>query len=73
MALHCLDQNISFTYQQLTNKAIQLAYSLIRDFKLKPKDRIGIYAFNKWQWYVVQLASAFADVILVNINPSYKS
>lgn len=28
---------------------------------------------NKWEWYVLQLAAALADVILVNINPSYRS
>lgn len=45
----------------------------MKDFQVKPKDRIGIYSFNKWEWYVVQLACTFVDAILVNINPSYKS
>lgn len=54
-------------------KAAQLATGLIQTFKLKPKDRIGIYSYNKWEWYIVQLAAALADLILVNINPAYQS
>ena len=27
---------------------------------------------NNWEWYVLQLAAALADVILVNINPAYR-
>ena len=54
-------------------KAIQLPNTLVTEYRLKPKDRIGIYSFNKWEWYVVQLAAAFADLILVNINPAYRS
>ena len=73
MALNSYEQNISLTYQELTQKAIQLAHTLVNDYRLKPKDRVGVYAFNKWEWYVVQLATAFADLILVNINPSYQS
>ena len=34
---------------------------------------MGIYAYNKWEWVVVQLAAAIADLILVNINPAYLS
>jgi len=46
---------------------------MISKFKLKPKDRIGVYAYNKYEWVVVQLAAAMADLILVNINPAYQS
>jgi fatty-acyl-CoA synthase len=46
---------------------------LVKSFGLKPKDRVGIYAYNKWEWVVVQLAAAIADLILVNINPAYLS
>jgi fatty-acyl-CoA synthase len=50
-----------------------LATGLIQSFGLKPKDRIGIYSYNKWEWYIVQMAAAIADLILVNINPAYQS
>ena len=46
---------------------------MVKSFGLKPKDRVGIYAYNKWEWVVVQLAAAIADLILVNINPAYLS
>lgn len=52
---------------------MRLAVGLKKRFNLQPKDRIGIYSMNRWEWYVLQLASAFADLILVNINPSYRS
>jgi fatty-acyl-CoA synthase len=53
--------------------AEELATGLVSKFQLKPKDRIGIYAYNKYEWVVVQLAAAMADLILVNINPAYQS
>ena len=73
VALNSYSQNTTFTYEQLYSKAEELATGLIKNFNLKPKDRIGIYAYNKFEWVVVQLASAMADLILVNINPAYQS
>jgi len=35
------------TYQQTLEKAERLATGLITTFNLQPKDRIGIYAYNK--------------------------
>jgi fatty-acyl-CoA synthase len=46
---------------------------MIKNLGLKPKDRIGIYSYNKWEWFIIQLAAAMADLILVNINPAYQS
>ena len=46
---------------------------MVKNFDLKPKDRIGIYAYNRYEWVVVQMAAAMADLILVNINPAYQS
>lgn len=71
--MNSYDQNVTFTYEQLLQKAEELATGLIRNFGLKPKDRIGIYAYNKWEWVVIQMAAALADLILVNINPAYLS
>lgn len=73
IALHCYEQNRSLTYEELTNVAVRLAQGLLKQFQLEPKDRIGVYSLNKWEWYVLQLAASFADLILVNINPSYRS
>lgn len=46
---------------------------MIKKLGLKPKDRIGIYSYNKWEWFIMQIAAAMADLILVNINPAYQS
>lgn len=73
VALYSYEQNKKFTYEQLTNLAVKLALGLRQNFQLEPKDRIGVYSLNKWEWYVLQLAASFADLILVNINPSYRS
>lgn len=71
-ALHSYDQDKSFTYEQIYKRASELATGFM-EIGLKPKDRIAIYSYNRYEWYLVQLASALADLILVNINPAYMS
>lgn len=73
IALHSYDQNVTFNYQEAYDKAVSLATGFVEVLKLQPRDRIGIYSYNKWEWYIVQMAAAFADLILVNINPAYQS
>jgi fatty-acyl-CoA synthase len=53
--------------------SLQLATGMITKLGLKPKDRIGIYSYNKWEWVIIQMAAAMADLILVNINPAYQA
>ena len=36
-------------------------------------DRIGIWSPNRWEWLVTQFATARIGLILVNINPAYRS
>jgi fatty-acyl-CoA synthase len=50
-----------------------LATGLITKLGLKPKDRVGVYSYNKWEWFIIQIAAAMADLILVNINPAYQA
>ena len=40
---------------------------------LRPGDRLGIWAPNCAEWVLIQYASAKAGVILVNINPAYRT
>ena len=40
---------------------------------LVPGDRIGIWAPNRYEWVVTQFASAKAGLILVTINPAYRT
>jgi fatty-acyl-CoA synthase len=40
---------------------------------LEPGDRIGIWSPNTSEWVLTQFATAKAGLILVNINPSYRT
>lgn len=46
---------------------------MIKQFGLKQGDRVGIYSYNKWEWVVVQIATAMAGAVLVNVNPAYQA
>lgn len=65
-------QNIRLTYQELLERAERVAASLIH-LGFKKGDRVGIYSQNNVEWVVTQFATALADLILVNINPAYRS
>ena len=40
---------------------------------LEPGDRVGVWSTNCWEWVVLQLACSRAGLILVNVNPAYRS
>jgi len=40
---------------------------------VKKGDRVGIWSPNRYEWVVVQFATARIGAILVNINPAYKT
>ena len=40
---------------------------------LEPGDRIGIWSHNNAEWVLMQLATAQVGLVLVNINPAYRS
>jgi fatty-acyl-CoA synthase len=40
---------------------------------LRPGDRAGIWASNCLEWVLLQYAAARAGVVLVNVNPAYRS
>jgi fatty-acyl-CoA synthase len=64
-------QNLRWTYRDLQQRVDRLAASLMR-LHLAPGDRIGIWSQNNAEWVVVQLATAKAGLILVNVNPAYR-
>src|SRR5699024_250249 len=35
-------------------------------------ERVGIWALNRWEWTMVQYATAELGAIMVNINPAYR-
>jgi fatty-acyl-CoA synthase len=65
-------QDIRWSYGELAGRVDQLARGLVAA-GLRPGDRMGIWAPNCAEWVLAQYASAKAGVILVNINPAYRT
>lgn len=65
-------QKIRWSYRQLDEAADRLAAGFVH-LGLAPGDRIGIWAPNRHEWVVTQFASAKAGLILVTINPAYRT
>lgn len=65
-------QNIRWSYRQLDEAADRLAAGFVR-LGLAPGDRIGVWAPNRYEWVVTQFATAKAGLILVTINPAYRT
>jgi RHS repeat-associated protein len=70
-ALIVYHQNIRWTYRQLKKQVDECARALM-SIGLKKGERIGIWSPNRFEWTVIQLATAKIGAILVNINPSYR-
>src|SRR5258708_8161875 len=65
-------QDFRATYREFWD----LVYRAARGFMSRgvaKGDRVGIWAPNRYEWTVIQYATARIGAILVNINPSYKS
>ncbi|MGG5170885.1 AMP-binding protein [Pseudarthrobacter sp. J1738] len=61
-----------WTYQELNNHVDALALALMnRGFAAG--DRLGIWSPNCAEWVMFQYATAKIGVILVNVNPAYRS
>ncbi len=71
-ALVVRHQGIRWTYRELVDRVDELARALVARGYQKG-DRIGIWAPNCAEWVVVQFATARIGVILVNINPAYRT
>ena len=71
-ALIVRHQDIRWTYGQLSDKVDELARAFVARGFVKG-DRIGIWAPNCAEWVLVQFATARIGVILVNINPAYRT
>jgi fatty-acyl-CoA synthase len=61
-----------WTYRELDAAIDALALGLL-DAGLAAGDRVGIWAPNCAEWVLVQYATARVGVILVNINPAYRT
>ncbi len=71
-ALVCLQQGVRLTYAELGHAVDRLAAGLLAA-GLRPGDRVGVWGPNRAEWALVQYATAKVGVILVNINPAYRT
>lgn len=71
-ALVSLPQKRRFTYQELNSEVDVLARGLL-GLGYGHGDRIGIWSTNNTEWVTLQLATARLGIVLVNINPAYRS
>jgi fatty-acyl-CoA synthase len=71
-ALVVRHQNVRLNYAELREAVDNLAAGLLT-LDLNPGDRIGIWSPNNSEWVLTQFASAKAGLILVNINPAYRT
>lgn len=70
-ALVSCHQGVRWTYRELNREADRLASALMR-MGLKKGERAGIWAHNGSEWLLMQMATAKAGIVLVNINPAYR-
>lgn len=71
-ALVVRHQDVRFRWRELDREVERTARGLA-GLGLQPGDRIGIWASNCAEWILLQLASARAGMVLVNVNPAYRS
>jgi fatty-acyl-CoA synthase len=71
-ALVVCHQNIRLTWSELDREATRVARGLA-GLGLSPGDRAGIWASNCVEWILMQHAAARSGVVLVNVNPAYRS
>src|SRR5688572_17695349 len=71
-ALVVRHQDHRSSWRQLWDLTTQLARALL-GLGVQAGDRVGIWSTNRYEWVVVQYATARMGAILVNINPAYQT
>jgi fatty-acyl-CoA synthase len=72
MALISRHQGLRISYAELQAQAQRTARGLW-GLGLRPGDRVGIWSSNCAEWVYLQLATALTGIVLVNVNPAYRS
>jgi fatty-acyl-CoA synthase len=65
-------QDVRWSYAELAERTDVLARGLLAA-DLEKGDRIGIWSPNRAEWVLMQYATAKAGLILVNVNPAYRT
>lgn len=71
-ALVAVHQDLRWTYGEFATRVRALAKGLLAA-GLQTGDRVGLWSPNYAEWTLVQFATAEIGVIVVNINPSYRT
>ncbi|MCL2011614.1 MAG: AMP-binding protein [Cystobacterineae bacterium] len=71
-ALICCAQNYRATYAEFFEQTTEMALGLLA-IGVQKGDRVGVWSPNRYEWVVLQYASARVGAIMVNISPAYKS
>jgi fatty-acyl-CoA synthase len=71
-ALVVCHQNYRATYRELFEQVDLAARALIAG-GVQKGDRVGIWAPNRYEWVIVQFATARLGAILVTVNPAYQA
>jgi fatty-acyl-CoA synthase len=71
-ALVSVHQNVRYTYGEFNDEVNRVARGLL-SMGIEQDDRVGIWSPNCAEWALVQYATAKLGIILVNINPAYRS
>ncbi len=71
-ALVSVHQGFRATYREFWELTSTVARALLVR-GVKKGDRVGIWSPNRWEWVVLQYATARMGAILVNINPAYRT
>ena len=71
-ALVVRHQGVRIGYRELLERADRLARGFLA-LGLTPGERVGIWSPNNLEWILTQFATARAGLVLVNINPAYRT
>src|SRR5438552_3504604 len=71
-ALVVRSQSFRATYRELWDLTTEIARALMAH-GVAAGDRVGLWAPNRFEWVVVQYATARIGAVLVNVNPAYKT
>ena len=65
-------QNYRATYREFWDDVEKVARGIL-SYGVKKGDRVGIWSPNRYEWVLVQFATARIGVVMVNVNPAYKA
>jgi len=71
-ALVSLEQGKRYTYREFQKETNRIAKGLL-SLGFTKGDRVAIWAMNIAEWVMVQVATAKAGIIMINVNPAYRT